>query len=98
MNKSNTLVYLVFTIIMGFMLVSPEIAHAVSKIDSELSGFKTWLQEDVAEVIAVIALILWALNAMFGWWRGGTDWRAGGGLVIVNIILFAVDDLVAFFK
>ena len=80
------------------MLITPEVAFAVSKIDSELSSFKTWLQDDIASVIAVIALILWALNAMFGWWRGGTDWRAGGGLVVVCIILFAVDDIVSFFQ
>lgn len=98
MIKSNTFVYLAFTLVMAFMLISPEVAYAVSKIDSELSGFKQWLQEDIAEVIAVIALILWALNAMFGWWRGGTDWRAGAGLVFVNIILFAVDDAVSFFQ
>lgn len=78
--------------------VFPEQAWAVSQIDSQLDDFKTWLMDNVVETIAVIALVLWALNAFFGWWRGGTDWRAGIGLVVLNIIVFSADKVVTFFQ
>ena len=94
-NKS---IYKKLALITFLILHMPEQVWAVSSIDNELSDFKSFILDNVLETVAVVALVLWALNAFFGWWRGGTDWRAGIGMVFLNIIAFAAVDIVAFLK
>lgn len=80
-----------------FFLVSPESAWAISDIDSGIDKFKNWVIEDVAQNIAILALVLWALNAQFGWLKGATHWGFAAGLVITNLIIFGADAVVSFF-
>jgi len=93
----KTNIYIGLMVIALLAIIAPDLALAISEIDSEITDFKDWLIDDVAEPLAVIFLVLWILNAFTGYWKGGTDWRIGIGLAFLNIILFSAEKVVSSF-